>query len=73
MRLRGFQPGDTPALIELFRSTVFAVNRRDYSAAQLSAWAPEEIDPAAWAARQADNMTLVAESEGRIVGSADDS
>ncbi len=71
MNLRAFRPVDTPALIDLFRATVHAVNRRDYSPAQLAAWAPDEIDAAAWKERQSRNMTLVAECEGGIVGFAE--
>ncbi len=71
MKLRAFRPGDTPALIDLFRATVRAVNRRDYSPEQLSAWAPDEIDSKDWAARQTRNETMVAECAGAIVGFAE--
>ena len=66
MRLREAHGSDAPGLIDLFRGTVHAVNRRDYSAAQIAAWAPAEIDLAVWAARQAVYDTLVAEEDGEI-------
>ena len=68
MRLRPYRPGDTPVLIALFRETIHNVNCRDYSPAQLAAWAPTEIDEAAWANRQAKNDTLLAEIDGATVG-----
>ncbi len=49
--LRQFQPDDAPALLALFRDTVRRVNSRDYSPAQVTAWASDEIDPVAWAER----------------------
>ncbi len=71
LHLRPFREGDTPALIALFRETIHSVNRRDYSPAQLAAWAPAEIDEAAWAARQTEHHTLLAEIDGATVGFAE--
>lgn len=51
MEIRRFSPADTRALIELFRNTVHVVCRRDYSYAQLEAWAPQDIDVDRWADR----------------------
>ncbi len=69
--LRPYRDDDTPALIALFRETIHSVNRRDYSPAQLAAWAPAEIDAAVWADRQAENDTLLAEIDGATVGFAE--
>lgn len=71
LHLRPYREGDTPALITLFRETIHSVNRRDYSPAQLAAWAPAEIDEAAWAARQAEHHTLLAEIDGALAGFAE--
>ena len=71
LHLRPYREGDTPALIALFRETIHSVNRRDYSPAQLAAWAPAEIDEAAWAARQAENHTLLAGIDGALAGFAE--
>ena len=71
LSLRPYRDGDTPALITLFRETIHGVARRDYSPAQLSAWAPAEIDEALWAERQAENDTLLAEIDGKPVGFAE--
>lgn len=70
--LRRFRPDDLPALIDLFRDTVRRVNIRDYSQEQVTAWAPDEVDPDRWATL-ADplRLTIVAEADGRIVGFTD--
>ncbi len=69
--LRQFQPDDAPALLALFRDTVRRVNSRDYSPAQVTAWASDEIDPVAWAERFSGRYAVVAELRGRAVGFAD--
>ena len=65
---RPFTPVDAPALLDLFRDTIRQVNRRDYSAEQIRAWASEAIDPGEWAARFEDRFVIVAWDEGRPVG-----
>ena len=47
MKLRAYQSGDLPAILNLFRDTVHTVCARDYTRAQLDAWAPAELDAAA--------------------------
>ena len=70
LRLRRFRPEDTPALIALFKDTVRRVNSRDYTPEQVRAWAPDMVDPVRWAVL-IDRYTLVAETDGRIVGFTD--
>lgn len=70
LRLRRFNPDDTPALIDLFRDTVRRVNSRDYTPEQVRAWAPDDVDPARWAVLS-DRHTVVAEVDDRIVGFTD--
>ena len=69
--IRSYRPGDTEELIALFRDTVRHVNLGDYTQAQVVAWAPDEIDTASWAERQARNETFVAERDGEIAGYAE--
>ena len=66
--IRGFRPDDVGALIDIFRSAVRDVARRDYTQAQVSAWAPDVIDAAAWAARCATRQTFVADIDRHPVG-----
>ncbi len=70
LRLRPFRPGDTPALIDLFRDTVRRVNSRDYTPEQVRAWAPDDIDPDCWAVLS-DHHTVVAEVGSLIAGFTD--
>ena len=71
MELQPYEHRDCPALARLFFETVRTVNRRDYSRAQVEAWAPEVPDLAAWDAALSACHTLVAVEGGEIVGFAD--
>ena len=72
MRIRPYTSADCPAVLALFRETVHTVARRDYSPAQLNAWAPPDPDAAAWNASLRSHAALVAEDEaGRLLGFAD--
>jgi putative acetyltransferase len=66
--LREFRPGDEPPLLALFRNTIRRVNARDYSAEQVAAWAPDDLDERAWADRFAGRFVIVAEAAGEPVG-----
>ena len=71
MRLRPYRSADLPAILDLFRNTVHTVCARDYTRSQLDAWAPAELDAAAWDASLLAHRTLVAEENGMIIGFAD--
>ena len=71
LRIRQFRHGDEEALLALFRNTIRNVNRRDYSAEQVCAWAPDNIDPERWQRRIRGIDPFICESAGRIVGYAD--
>lgn len=58
-------------MLALFRDTIRRVNCRDYSAAQIAAWASDDINPARWADRFADRFVVVADEAGKQVGFAD--
>jgi putative acetyltransferase len=69
--LRNFQKADASTLRELLSETVRQVNNRDYSAAQIAAWAPKDYDREAWRKRLQQNQPVIAELDGVIVGFAD--
>jgi putative acetyltransferase len=69
--LRQYRPGDAPALLALFRDTIRRVNCRDYSPVQIAAWASDDIDESAWAARFMGRFVVVAEEGSRPAGFAD--
>jgi len=48
MQLRKYKPEDCAALAELFFDTVHAVNAKDYTTAQLKAWATGKVDLNTW-------------------------
>lgn len=70
MKIRKFSDSDTPSLINLFRKTVHAVCKKDYSLDHLNAWAPEVIDSDKWNSRLSQSYTIVAEINANIVGFA---
>lgn len=63
--------GDAPALAALFYQTVHAVCGKDYTPAQLDAWAPADRDLTAWAASFRGRTALVALWDGEIAGFGD--
>jgi putative acetyltransferase len=68
---RPYRPNDGPALLALFRETIRRVNSRDYSPAQVAAWASDNIDTVHWFGRFAGRFVPVAEEAGRPVGFAE--
>ena len=71
MRIRAYGPGDLAAIARLFHQTVHGVGARYYEREQLDAWAPGDLDPAAWEPRLARNFARVAEEDGAVVGFAE--
>jgi putative acetyltransferase len=71
MSLRPYRSGDAGPLLALFRRTIRLVNDRDYTSAQIAAWASDDIDPAAWEARFAGRYVVVAEEENLPAGFAE--
>jgi putative acetyltransferase len=65
---RDYQPADLPAVLTIFRRAVHEVACRDYSPEQLAAWAPPDIDQAAWAKRLAEGGVFVEERDGQLTG-----
>lgn len=71
MNIRPYRSEDCPALAALFYQTVHTVNARDYTPAQLNAWADGHVDLAAWDRSFRAHITLVAEEDGAILGFGD--
>ena len=71
MLIRNFRPGDEPALHAVFHSAVHLVACADYSAEQIAAWAPADMDRARWAARMQGIRPFVVERGGEVVAYAD--
>lgn len=71
MQLRRFQLADAPALFEVFYSAVHLVASRDYTAVQIQAWAPSDMDQGRWARYMQELRPFVVEDGEKIVGYAD--
>jgi len=68
--LRPYLPADAALLAEIFRASITELAAEDYSEAQQEAWVASADDEAAFAARLAAELTLVATIDGAPVGFA---
>lgn len=65
LSIRPYQPADAPALSALYEASVRTLGARDYSPAQIEAWASLAPSPEALDGRMADGRTrLVAVADG---------
>ena len=71
MIVRDYVPADVDALIDLSRQAVRRVAIRDYSEAQVRAWAPDMAEREKWVERRASRPTWVAEIDGKVAGFTD--
>lgn len=71
MQFRKYASSDMDEIAKLFYDTVHTVNAADYTAAQLDAWAPRDLDAKLWDESLKRHFSLVAEDEGKIVGFGD--
>ena len=69
--IREYRPEDCPEITRLFYQTVHTVNARDYTEAQLDAWADGHPDLEAWNRSLLAHYSLVAIKDGRIAGFGD--
>ena len=68
--LRPFLQADAPALAALYRASVETLAAEDYDEDQLAAWASRADDEAAFGARLAGELTIIALVDGEIAGFA---
>ena len=69
--LRPYESADCEKMAALFYDTVHKVNARDYSPAQLDAWATGQVDLAQWDRSFREHYSLVALRGGELVGFGD--
>ncbi len=70
LSLRPFLPQDAGALVELFRASIEGLTADDYDDEQRVAWMSQADDEAAFSARLAQNLTILALHQSQIVGFA---
>jgi len=68
--VRKYKASDLQAVVALFRRSVREIASRDYSPAQVSAWAPEVPDWPGWSKRLSAGVTFVCDHEDQIAGFA---
>ncbi|GAA0836808.1 GNAT family N-acetyltransferase [Marinomonas arenicola] len=71
IQIREYEQSDAQTLYELFYHTVRRVNARDYSRAQVEAWAPDNFDSEVWQQKMDSISPFIAEIGGVMVGYAD--
>ncbi|MBO9192719.1 GNAT family N-acetyltransferase [Rhizobium sp. 16-449-1b] len=70
LQVRRYTADDCDDTIAIFLAAIREVASRDYSPAEIEAWAKVE-DRAAWAERRSSRPTFVAEHAGRAIGFSD--
>ncbi|EEO36148.1 GNAT family N-acetyltransferase [Fusobacterium mortiferum] len=71
IKIRKYKSSDCQEITELFYNTVHSINKKDYTQEQLDVWATKNIDIEKWDTSFLKNYTVVAESNGIIVGFGD--
>ena len=71
MFIRKYESTDCREVMALFYQTVHSINRKDYTKAQLDAWATGREDPGAWNRALQEHFSLVAVDDEEIVGFGD--
>jgi putative acetyltransferase len=71
MHIRRFRLGEELALFDVFYSSIHLIASRDYTEAQVNAWAPLDLDCELWINRVHGINPYVAEIDGQLVGYAD--
>ncbi len=69
--IRGYVKEDAQTLWAIHHFTIRNINVRDYSQAQVEAWAPNTLDPDVWQKRMDGLNPFVAMSDGVVVGYTD--
>jgi putative acetyltransferase len=71
IHVRRCQPGEERSLFEIYFSAIHLVASHDYTAEQIQAWAPRNLDVVFWENKIREINPFVAELNGKLVGYAD--
>ncbi|SRR5579859_194822 len=69
--IRRCEPGEEASLFDVYFTAVHLVASRDYTAEQVQAWAPPDLDAELWKSKIREINPFVAELNGELVGYAD--
>ena len=69
--IRPYRASDCDTVLDIFNRSIREVACRDYSPAQVAAWAHEDRDMAAFAAKHASRPIFIAEVDGAAAGFSD--
>ena len=68
--IRDYRPNDLESAVTLIHRSIRELASRDYSPAQIAAWAPDPPDATSWAERLARGGAFIAERGDHIAGLA---
>jgi putative acetyltransferase len=68
VNLRPFQPPDLEQVIGVYRAAIHTLAAPFYTAEELSAWVPQQMDADKWRQRLASVRAIVAEEGGAVAG-----
>ncbi len=71
IEIRNYTANDTEQLWNIFYNTIRQINSRDYTKAQVEAWASDSVDPDLWRERMEGINPFIAEFDGVIAGYTD--
>ena len=71
LKIRDYVESDAEVLWDIFYNTIRNVNSRDYSQAQVKAWAPDSLPDNVWKNRMDGLSPFIAEIEDVVVGYTD--
>ncbi|MES9818588.1 MAG: GNAT family N-acetyltransferase [Candidatus Thiodiazotropha sp.] len=71
MKVRRYTKGEEQVLWALLYDTVHKVNSKDFTQAQIEAWAPSQWDLSQWRKRLIKTNPFVAEDNNQLVGFAE--
>jgi putative acetyltransferase len=69
--IRRYRAGEEASLFDIYFTAIHLVASRDYTAEQIRAWAPANLDAALWKNKMREINPFVAELKCEIVGYAD--
>jgi putative acetyltransferase len=68
IKIRTAAFADIPNIVEMYRQTVFTVNAKDYTPAQIRVWADGAVNFPRWEAAIKDQYFVLAEIQGKLAG-----